>query len=359
MNTDKIALFCLCLVLSSASFGNGTKSQTKNNSEEVTSGEHSSSKQSKCGDDEKDCDIDYVNSNETGPLDSHEAMNTRELKARNKRSTEVDKKAFRNMLLGLVHKKSQDMKAGALNSLDGEEDADDIGEDQQKFQSDASELLLELMVRIAAHPQQWNEVHELLQRIDTDIVTSQKILSDTSSTMKTITEPPTTESSAPATTTEIDEVQKLIVLLDNEQKYSQRKNDSRNAWPNLGDEEFSPEKTATTQNIFSSWVANKSVPKNATSRDFEFAYHRVTGLPLPYRSNYDKGRVRNAYVAVSVIAPKTRESLDKQDNLLEEELRQLKPWTHEENLSKMENIRKKWFIRSDTPDKRQNLETDI
>lgn len=66
-----------------------------------------------------------MNSNETGPLDSHEAMNTREFKARNKRSIEVDKKAFRNMLLGRVHKKSEDMR----------EEAPEIDAEPQKVSS--------------------------------------------------------------------------------------------------------------------------------------------------------------------------------------------------------------------------------
>lgn len=36
-------------------------------------------------------------------------------------------------------------------------------------ETDASELLLELMVRIAAHPQQWNQVHQLLRKYITSM----------------------------------------------------------------------------------------------------------------------------------------------------------------------------------------------
>lgn len=60
----------------------------------------------KCQENEgKDCDIDYSNSNERGPLDSHEAMNTR-----SKRSADIDKRLFRNMLLGLYKKSEQQKK---------------------------------------------------------------------------------------------------------------------------------------------------------------------------------------------------------------------------------------------------------
>lgn len=213
------------------------------------------------------------------------------------------------------------------------------------------------------------------ERIDTDIVTSKKILSDlknvdTTTIKPTTTTTVTTESSVKerSTTTEIDEVQKLIILLDNEEQFAKKKsNESRKIWPNLDDDYVmsSSSKAATTitttQNNIYPWSNKVSVTggvsgKNLSSpssnnRDFEFSYHRVTGLPLPYRSNYDKTRARNAYIAVSVIAPKSRDvrlGLEKQDHLLEDELRQLKPWSHEENLSKMENIRNKWFLRSAT-----------
>lgn len=65
-----------------------------------------SGESSNCLDKEgKDCDVDYSNSNETGPLDSHEAMNTR-----SKRSADADKRVFRNMLLGLYKKSEQQQK---------------------------------------------------------------------------------------------------------------------------------------------------------------------------------------------------------------------------------------------------------
>lgn len=41
---------------------------------------------------------------------------------------------------------------------------DSTGEEEEDNNIAASELLLELMVRIAAHPDQWDEVHELLRK---------------------------------------------------------------------------------------------------------------------------------------------------------------------------------------------------
>lgn len=212
-----------------------------------------------------------------------------------------------------------------------------------------------------------------LEQIDSDIVTSKKIITDlekpqestigsniiTAGTDKT-------ENSTQRNSSTADDVQKLIILLGNEKQ----NNFSRNSWPNLDDnntnssedleesyqnfERLSKDQTATTQNIYS-W-ANKPSLKN-TTREFEFAYHRVTGQPLPYRSNYDKARARNAYIAVSVIGPKSRDvPLEKQDNLLEDELRQLKPWSREDNLGKMENIPRKWIFQSHMH-KNSNAET--
>lgn len=60
--------------------------------------------------------------------------------------------------------------------------------------------------------------------------------------------------------------------------------------------------------------------ENADYRGFE--YRVVTDRPLHHHSNGQK-----AYIAVSLIAPKPIEA-DEDDMVLENELRQLKPWPH-------------------------------
>lgn len=70
-----------------------------------------------------------------------------------------------------------------------------------------------------------------------------------------------------------------------------------------------------------------------------FAYQRVTGRPMYLQKN------PKAYIAVSVIAPKYINSGTKdEDMILEKELRQLKPWTHDQNLKNMASIRSRWII---------------
>lgn len=81
------------------------------------------------------------------------------------------------------------------------------------------------------------------------------------------------------------------------------------------------------------------------------AYHRVTGNPVPYRPGM--GSNPKAYIAVSVIAPKRASTRTPDDGdvddqvMLENELRQLKPWTHDQNLKNMASLRSRWVIRSD------------
>lgn len=79
-----------------------------------------------------------------------------------------------------------------------------------------------------------------------------------------------------------------------------------------------------------------------------FSYHRVTGKPIFINRN------PKAYVAVSVVAPKTPEVHTDEDLELEHELRQLKPWTHSQNLRNMESIRSRWII--DTSKENKNSE---
>lgn len=188
-----------------------------------------------------------------------------------------------------------------------------------------------------------------LGKIDNDIVTSKKLLADLENNEEeySSTSPPDVQTTALPSTINADnlenatvsEVQRLIILLDNEEQESKNRNKSKTneMWPNLDNQKTDDKETAgndllTTRNMF--W--NNKKPNFAKEK--EFLFHRVTGKPLNYRSNYDKPTARNAYIAVSVVGPKNK------DNLLEDELRQLKPWNHQDNLNRMENLRKKWFL---------------
>uniref|UniRef100_A0A6P7FRV5 Uncharacterized protein LOC114333350 n=1 Tax=Diabrotica virgifera virgifera TaxID=50390 RepID=A0A6P7FRV5_DIAVI len=86
--------------------------------------------------------------------------------------------------------------------------------------------------------------------------------------------------------------------------------------------------------------------KNKTSKSAypkNFTYHRVTGKPDSTSKN------PKAYIAVSIIAPKTapEDTNSKQSDevTLENELHQLKPWSHVQNLKNMESIRSKWHAK--------------
>lgn len=86
---------------------------------------------------------------------------------------------------------------------------------------------------------------------------------------------------------------------------------------------------------FDSEKSGKGFPRN-------FAYHRVTGKPF---NTNNKSKNPKAYIAVSVIAPKPMAKSE--DVSLENELKELKPWTHKQNLRNMAAIRSRWLIQSD------------
>lgn len=168
-------------------------------------------------------------------------------------------------------------------------------------------------------------------------MTSKKILTDLEeeqvemSTTTTTTTTPSPITEQPENNT-VGDVQRLIILLDNAEQRTKNRSNSINAWPNLEDTKDKEKDEKTTENMYP-W--NKAPLKPSFSKEKEFTFHRVTGKPIHHRSSLDKSR--NAYVAVS-IGPKNK------DNLLEDELRQLKPWNHQDNLNRMENLRKKWFL---------------
>ncbi|KAI4468600.1 hypothetical protein MML48_2g00014078 [Holotrichia oblita] len=105
-------------------------------------------------------------------------------------------------------------------------------------------------------------------------------------------------------------------------------------------EEYNKENSMTTRYP---WQGQPKPAKSSFPRNF--AYHRVTGNPL-YHNNLNNNP--KAYIAVSVIAPKPINDRPTDDELiLENELRELKPWTHNQNLKNMASIRSRWVIQSD------------
>ncbi|XP_068894301.1 uncharacterized protein [Tenebrio molitor] len=264
---------------------------------------------------ESEMDQKYMSSthNESmdlGPPDSHEAMNNREFDSRDKRSYEF--------LMGLVkdskyESTKTDVSTNDLHKIQGESE-----------NATASELLLELMIKIAAHPDQWNKVHKLLENIDSDIMASKKIIEDLQHTEGK---------------TESKVINSLIPPISITKKQKERTSNKtenfqiHNEWP-----------------IFQSGLKlNKETPENYRPQSSSqktypktFAYHRVTGRPLYLHKN------PKAYIAVSVIAPKPISTRSKDDDLiLEKELRQLKPWTHNQNLKNMASLRSRWVIQRD------------
>lgn len=167
------------------------------------------------------------------------------------------------------------------------------------------------------------------------------------------TEITTTEQSTISTTEN-----RMIIILDgktNARSSSKKENltaqaTKENAWP-----EFKESSTYPTQNkelpaakTLYPWQ-NRAPNKNPFQRNFGFAYHRVTGKPSAHLSSPELNhRTHNAYIAVSVIAPK--EHYDRKDKLLENQLRQLKPWNHNQNLKNMATIRSNWVIQNDEND---------
>lgn len=145
------------------------------------------------------------------------------------------------------------------------------------------------------------------------------------------------------------QVQKMIVILDGQNKHKMQ-NTTQNAikdnkWPVFGNDEANYV-TETTDITKYPW---QLVKNNKGTYPRNFAYHRVTGKP------FNKDKNPKAYIAVSVIAPKPINTRSKNDDItLENELKELKPWTHSQNLKNMAAIRSRWVIQSDE-EKKENF----
>ncbi|XP_049825145.1 serine/threonine-protein kinase pakG-like isoform X2 [Aethina tumida] len=240
---------------------------------------------------------------EERPPDSHEAMSQRRNPLQGRHQKIRERRSY-EFLMGLINNNSKFelTKNDQFNSNSNNNNNNNNNNKLiEKEEFEATELLLELMVRIAANPNQWEKVHNLLEKIDKDISTSKSILNElkTNPQQKRIKVEGHTVSTTESTSS-----------------FKKEK------WPDF----------------------EKSQPKKPYQNAKNFAYHRVTGKPIYLNKN------PKAYIAVSVIAPKTKntaKTVEKDANLdLEDELKRLKPWTHEQNLKDMETLRSRWLIKS-------------
>ncbi|KAG5894671.1 hypothetical protein JTB14_017377 [Gonioctena quinquepunctata] len=274
---------------------------------------------------------------ESGPPDSHEAMNNREIypKIREKRSFEF--------LMGLINNNSRYEVTKVDPQLTTQKPM------VTSANVAASEILLELMVRIAAHPDQWDKVHKLLRSIDEDLTTSRNVLNN----LKRRSNYEPTKYNQTQTT--LLKGKEYSPALHNRSLSSDHKNNTKkveepkgNSWPSFDEDGSSIVKVVNINETNTSvgkipkytWQTPSKPSKPTYQKNF--AYHRVTGKPINLNKN------PKAYIAVSVIAPKPTHTRSGQEDVsLENELHQLKPWTHNQNLKNMASIRSRWVIQSE------------
>ncbi|XP_056634383.1 uncharacterized protein LOC130443621 isoform X1 [Diorhabda sublineata] len=275
-----------------------------------------------------------------GPPDSHEAMNNREIYSipvniREKRSFEF--------LMGLINNNSKFEVTKVDPESTTEKPAVVTGD-----RVGASEILLELMVRIASHPDQWDRVHKILQTLDQDLKASRSVVTQ----LQTLPHHNKTIQNSTGDN-QINSNKNISMYINNTVKTEKKMEDVR--WPN--DEKHSILRIVNNNN-YSEMHETKALANNEKSKEKSnkptypknFTYHRVTGKP----DNTSKNP--RAYIAVSVIAPNKTSSKTKavgieEDLTLENELHQLKPWTHLQNLKDMESIRSKWIVRRNKQNK--------
>lgn len=300
-------------------------------------------------------------SSEEGPPDSHEAMHNRELKPKLTVSSAGgrDKRSYQ-FLVGLVKNQSRFEMTRARKSdgddMDGiEKDLQDVGrsyaDSDDKIDMRAAGDLMEMLVKISSHPKEWKSVHEMLVEIDNDLQKSKRILDEIDKTPSNSTAPKNNisanekKSHTPEHREYINSKQKVhdYIHADAEQRQTDMKK-----WPPF-DETFASNQPQrqTEHNLelipHSQNVNNNGADPTKVSYPHNFAYHRVTGKPLYHHTN-SNSKGPKAYIAVSVIAPKN--PIERDEMNLENELRQLKPWTHQQNLRNMADIRSKWVIQS-------------
>ncbi|XP_031327318.1 uncharacterized protein LOC116173859 [Photinus pyralis] len=310
-------------------------------------------------------------------------MNNRDLSS--KQSKSYREKRSYEFLMGLINNNSRfevtnvDMPAP---------------NDRKKNQIVKNQALLELMIKIAADPEQWEKVHRLLRKIDNDLITSKKLFDSIQNSIEdinnfsSVAQPMTNENSSKRGNEDLErsnksaahttdkrqgeivtnttndnstiELHKMVVILNGDkQRPTPNKAEEAlktNKWPDFETEGklvYKPNDDLGHQNVDSSrynWQSggnsgSKSYPRN-------FAYHRVTGNPL-YHSNLDKNP--KAYIAVSVIAPKPLRPALQDDIILENELRQLKPWNSNKGYKTMAAGRSRWIASPENNNSRYHL----
>ncbi|XP_072378812.1 uncharacterized protein [Diabrotica undecimpunctata] len=204
------------------------------------------------------------------------------------------------------------------------------------------------MVRIASHPDQWDRVHKLLQTIDQDLKASRNVVEhvqNLSSSSDILTSNLETSTFGPTLSTEKQNISSKY----NRTLKIKKKLEEELPWPNFDESDnnvkfvnssYTKLNETQSQNLMEK--AKNKTSKSAYPKNF--TYHRVTGKPDSTSKN------PKAYIAVSIIAPKSasKDTNSKQSDeevTLENELHQLKPWSHVQNLKNMESIRSKWHVK--------------
>lgn len=234
-----------------------------------------------------------TSSDPPGPPDSHEAMNNRELKLklRQKRSFEF--------LVGLINNNSKYEVVRADPGMPSDKRIVQASENQ----TEATNLLLELLMKIVKYPDRWRRIHQVLKTLDEDLINTQHILR-----YHQLQEQQNSNSNS-------DSKRGITVEQDSmDSRYLDRIEETRNKWPTFDEYEDS------TKSSMDDNYAQKQKAKSNEKQSYQknFAYHKVTGKPAHL------GKNPIAYVAVSAISPQP--STSEEDFMLETELHQLKPW---------------------------------
>lgn len=276
-------------------------------------------------------------SSEEGPPDSHEALHNRELKPKLTVSGSGggrDKRSY-EFLVGLVRNQSgfemtrAARKGGEEGNVGGKEM--ELDNDDGKIDMKAAGDLMEMLVKISSHPKEWKSVHEMLVEIDNDLQKSKRILDQIETTKINIS------TNAKKSHTPDHRVQQKVPEHNTQTDIKKWPFDENET--SASSNQHTLDSSTKRQNVNNNGVADPT----KVSYPHNFAYHRVTGKPLYHHTN-SNSKGPKAYIAVSVIAPKNPTERDEMN--LENELRQLKPWTHQQNLKNMADIRSKWVIQS-------------
>ncbi|KAJ8963183.1 hypothetical protein NQ318_018648 [Aromia moschata] len=239
----------------------------------------------------------------------------------------------------------------------------------------AGELLLELMVRIASHPDQWDKrlsenscLLFVVENIDRDLMTSRNVVSSLKSNSPpsgrvqnrgdddeyNVNKEVVPGVSGGSTPIGVDQRKETWNERGSDTKHFDATREKESKWPTFEDEAQDNEYVKFVNNT--SAVSTNHTARNDVQKDSwqmqnrsakstypkNFSYHRVTGKPIYLNKN------PTAYIAVSVIAPKQINVRSKDEDVtLERQLHQLKPWTRSQNLENTADVRSRWAKRRD------------